>query len=605
MRRQTIAVFFICIAVIVGSGCLAVFLGQDANWDTRNYHVYNPYALLGGRLDLDLAPAQLQSYFSPLIDLPVYWLNLYLPPWFAGFLLGCFHGFNAVLVFLIARTVLLADGKSAIFEPIVLAVLGCLNASFVAQLGTSAGDSSSSPFVLLGLYLLCKWCVKSHDKKLAVRPPVVSIGLLMGLATGLKLTNAPFVVAMALSLALIPAKAADRLRNVMYFSVSVLMCFAVSSGWWFYEVWAKFGNPLFPQFNGYFRSELATATSVIDTRWGPVNLMEALTWPIWMGLRPWRIHDAAIYNYLWVIVFLVFVFWLTASIRHQWRHRALSDGIGLAWLAQEKTITWLLIFSGLSYAVWLKIFSIGRYMTVIEVMLPLLIYVGIRAFILHRLALAITLLVSLWSLSVGVMHSNFGLRAAWDAQSYKVDLPPLESHSTSTVLIASGGSPNSWMLSQFPPNVAVFRVSGNFPRTDVYNKTVRSRTIARAGKVYVIAQARQDFKAMQLTQLNQELAIYPVVNQFFVCATIARAAATMSRYKAFSIGIDASGVCRATLVHDAATSLESDADYLMLANQELVAVGYRLALESCHIYSAFIGQMNFPYQFCEVINKNQ
>src|SRR4030095_718030 len=43
-----------CIAVPLAFGALAIALGQDANWDLRNYHWYNPYALLTGRFRFDL-----------------------------------------------------------------------------------------------------------------------------------------------------------------------------------------------------------------------------------------------------------------------------------------------------------------------------------------------------------------------------------------------------------------------------------------------------------------------------------------------------------------------------------------------------------------------
>jgi len=36
-------------------GFISVELGQDANWDLRNYHLYNAYALLHHRLDLRIA----------------------------------------------------------------------------------------------------------------------------------------------------------------------------------------------------------------------------------------------------------------------------------------------------------------------------------------------------------------------------------------------------------------------------------------------------------------------------------------------------------------------------------------------------------------------
>src|SRR4051812_35601818 len=60
-------------------GFLSLALGQDDNWDLRNYHWYNPYALLNGRLQIDMAPAQWQSYFNPLIDVPYYLLTTRFP----------------------------------------------------------------------------------------------------------------------------------------------------------------------------------------------------------------------------------------------------------------------------------------------------------------------------------------------------------------------------------------------------------------------------------------------------------------------------------------------------------------------------------------------
>ena len=48
--------------------------GQDANWDLRNYHFYNAWAFLHGRLGWDLAPAQMQTFLNPLLDLPFYWM---------------------------------------------------------------------------------------------------------------------------------------------------------------------------------------------------------------------------------------------------------------------------------------------------------------------------------------------------------------------------------------------------------------------------------------------------------------------------------------------------------------------------------------------------
>jgi hypothetical protein len=53
-------------------GAASVLMGQDNNWDLRNYHYYNPFAFVTGRIGYDFAPAQRQSYLNPLLDLPFY-----------------------------------------------------------------------------------------------------------------------------------------------------------------------------------------------------------------------------------------------------------------------------------------------------------------------------------------------------------------------------------------------------------------------------------------------------------------------------------------------------------------------------------------------------
>lgn len=68
------------IAACVLFGILSVMLGQDANWDLRNYHLYNAYAWLNDRLETDLAPAQMQSYFVPVLDVPYYGMSVHWPP---------------------------------------------------------------------------------------------------------------------------------------------------------------------------------------------------------------------------------------------------------------------------------------------------------------------------------------------------------------------------------------------------------------------------------------------------------------------------------------------------------------------------------------------
>ena len=65
---------------VVAYGLLAIALGQDANWDLRNYHYYDAYAFLTGRYDFDVVPAHVSTFYNPLLYVPLYWLLQAAPP---------------------------------------------------------------------------------------------------------------------------------------------------------------------------------------------------------------------------------------------------------------------------------------------------------------------------------------------------------------------------------------------------------------------------------------------------------------------------------------------------------------------------------------------
>ena len=76
-------------AALLFGGSASLARGTDATWDLRNYHFYNPWALLHGRLYLDYAPAQIQTYLNPLPDLPFYALvRAEMPAPFIAFFTG-------------------------------------------------------------------------------------------------------------------------------------------------------------------------------------------------------------------------------------------------------------------------------------------------------------------------------------------------------------------------------------------------------------------------------------------------------------------------------------------------------------------------------------
>ena len=63
-RRLAFLALILFVLALADQG---VQYGQTANWDLRNYHLYGPWAWVTGRLDVDVAPANIQGFFNPLI----------------------------------------------------------------------------------------------------------------------------------------------------------------------------------------------------------------------------------------------------------------------------------------------------------------------------------------------------------------------------------------------------------------------------------------------------------------------------------------------------------------------------------------------------------
>src|SRR4051812_35319164 len=95
----------ILLLISLGFGILSVKLGQDTNWDLLNYHLYNPYAYLTGRINYDLAPAGLQTYFNPSIDILYYQAINSWNPKVLAFILGFIHGLNFIVLYGICKKI--------------------------------------------------------------------------------------------------------------------------------------------------------------------------------------------------------------------------------------------------------------------------------------------------------------------------------------------------------------------------------------------------------------------------------------------------------------------------------------------------------------------
>lgn len=466
-----------CLLMPLVFGLLSLALGQDDNWDLHNYHIYNPFALLNGKIGFDLAPAQWQSYFNPALDLVYYGLVRALPAPLAGFIMGTLHGLNFVLVLAIARTLLQAGAAPRFRLPLLLALAGCAAPGFLSELGNSMGDNMTALCVLGSVFI-----VLSRWERLAL-PTLLAAGLLMGVGVGLKLTNATYALALCLALLTVAGPLWVRVRVAFVFGVGVPAGIAASAGFWYWKMWTVFGNPLFPQFNNIFKGPLAAPIGIGDTGWLPKGLAEKLLWPFIITLHPSRTIEVALHQVMWPVLYVAFC---ALALR---KLRAAVLGADSAPPLQPQARAFLIFFA-LAYIGWLNLFGIYRYLVPIELLAPLALWLAAHALMPAPFARGVAGWAVALSCAAIFPLGSWG-HAGWSARAFEAKLPPIAQPAQSMVFTIHGDPPMGWLVPFFPKELAFVALGSGFPESDAFRQRVSSMIDSRSGPLYVMLQDPQ------------------------------------------------------------------------------------------------------------------
>ncbi len=226
--------------------------GQDANWDQLNYHLSSTASWLLEKPWSDYAISQQQSWFNPLPGVPGYLIVTQLPNRTATVVLALLPIANALAVFLIARRFVFAGRDWLSF----MAAAGC---AFVGATGTvhltvvasTSVESWISAPVLIGMYWLMKAAADGTELR---HRDLVFAGICLGAAAGLKATNLVYCLGGAASALVAITCSGKRASAAVTFAAAGLLAFAVAGGWWHWQLWSEFGDPVFPMGSGPFAS---------------------------------------------------------------------------------------------------------------------------------------------------------------------------------------------------------------------------------------------------------------------------------------------------------------------------------------------------------------
>ncbi|WP_372012837.1 hypothetical protein [Pseudoxanthomonas sp. 10H] len=572
------------VAVSLLGGLVSLLRGQDANWDLRNYHVHNAWSLLEGRLGIDLAPAQMQSYFVPVLDVPYFLLVQHAPAPLAGLLLGLLHGLAFLPVAWIAWRVLAADPRRDWLAPL-LGLAGLASAAFLSELGNTMGDATTAPLVLGALALALP---RADGRWPATR--IALAGALLGMAVAFKLTNALYAVALGLAMLAPRQSWGARLRGGVVLATVALGVFAVLAGPWLYRLWSTFGNPLFPQFNAWFQAPLAAPVAVADTRWLPQGWGEALVRPLLFTVNPYLVSEIALLQVMWALLYLA---GLAALARWLVVRRPSPAAV-----AGDVSATRMLgVFFAVAFAVWLLLFSIHRYLVVLELLAPLVLWMLLRYLLPVRFATRAALAALALAALVALAGWNDWGHAGWARSAFRVQAPP--GPPVGLVLVV-GAEPQAWRLPYLPPGPAYASVGSNFPETPAYAARVSDMVRASGGEVAAILPVVMDRRVDGIARRNLWAGRLGLdAGDCPVLRWLARRSRSLQLVEPSQAP---DGRCRlapaADRVHATAQANEAVvADAVPL----LARHGLHLEPSSCIQLDSWIGAQSHPYRWCRLV----
>lgn len=449
---------WILICACLAGGIGALLAGFSPDWDLLNYHLYNPHALLTGRHAIDIAPGQLQTFLNPALHLPFYLLFRFAGTPAMVFAAGALQASQVLLLLLLLRDVL-GDRSPGLKFLLPVAMLGVLGPIFLNQLGGTQGDTLLSLPVLGALLLIVRDYRRGDGRRTLATG--LAAGLLLGLAGALKLTFLLYALALALAaFALFPG--ARRFRVAAGLAGGGLAGLLLAGGPWFWRLWIDYGNPLLPYFNGLFQSPWVAPLSFRDLRFMPQGLSEWLFYPVYWLLdtgRVWEYHfrDLRVPLLILACFVLPFVGWR--------RMRREMPALGLLWL-----------FVAVSYGLWLGMFSIYRYLSVLELLAPAVLFASALLFFSSRRAVVATFVALLATQFLVHYHR------APDAREFRMDAQTaLQRLPGDAMVLLDGYQPLGYLALWLDDAVPLVQIRGNYTYEAVRPHRLRKTAWALAG----------------------------------------------------------------------------------------------------------------------------
>ena len=277
----------------------------DLLWDTRSYHIYLQENVFVDKLNSDFFAARnLNSFLFALGDRIHFLFRSFL-----GYRLGTIISYYLMLIlYYQLKRVLAKLNKNSSKKSISLfSIIPVMMSIIFAYTGSYYIDNFGLIFLLEIFYI-----VFFEENVINEKIKLYVLGLLIGLAIAIKVTNVIFLIPLAVYFLIRNFKDIKKLKiyNYILEIIFVLLPFAI------YAIYNYITtkNPVFPYYNNIFKSEYFMYNSWKDKNFGARNIFEFLFWPVYIIFNPKRAFDTRFVDFSWGIGYITVIIYIVYSI---------------------------------------------------------------------------------------------------------------------------------------------------------------------------------------------------------------------------------------------------------------------------------------------------
>ena len=243
-------------ACAIGLSSIPLLQGHiGLSWDALNHHIYLGWMADRPRFDQDLMAASYQAYQYPYLYWPVYKLAMAGASGVqAGLALALLQLPVVPAIWLIARACVPGREVFDVAMRSLAVALAFLNGIVLSMFDTTGNDLLAAIPLLWAIAVALRPLAGGGARPSALARAALLSGLLAGVSVAFKLSNAPVAIVLPLLWVWGRDTMSSKARRLVQAGLGAVAGFAMAYGYWGWQLWTHFGNPIFPLYDNWFES---------------------------------------------------------------------------------------------------------------------------------------------------------------------------------------------------------------------------------------------------------------------------------------------------------------------------------------------------------------